>query len=166
VKRLIHIRRWWNYFGKSGKSLFQGLIRLHLIAQSLPSGSDFFVQARKLPRLLKQSLNLIVSERLTASFQIAFEGHIFNVESLDDAHDPVNYSLIHCHAFLLELGYDTCMRTPPSDPEFVRFTSAMRHIMRVPKAEIQRRMEAEKAGRRKPKPSVSRVSGASSKRAN
>jgi hypothetical protein len=51
------------------------------------------------------------------------------------------------------------MKTPPDNPEFVRFTSAMRDIMKVSKTELSRRMEAEK--KRKPKHSSSRVSGAS-----
>jgi len=40
------------------------------------------------------------------------------------------------------------MKPPPDDPEFQRFTQAMREIMKVSKVEIQRRMDAEK---RKPK---------------
>jgi hypothetical protein len=42
------------------------------------------------------------------------------------------------------------MKTPPKGPEFARFTEAMRGIMKVSKAELQRRMEADK---RTPKPS-------------
>jgi hypothetical protein len=41
------------------------------------------------------------------------------------------------------------MKPPPDDLEFRRFTEAMRHMMKVSKVELQRRMEAEK---RKPKP--------------
>jgi len=51
---------------------------------------------------------------------------------------------------------------PPSDPEFAKFTNAMRDILKVSKVELQRRIEEDK---RKPKPSASRVSGASPKRA-
>ncbi len=40
------------------------------------------------------------------------------------------------------------MKTPPDNSEFARFTSAMRGIMKVSKAELNRRMKAEK---RKPK---------------
>jgi hypothetical protein len=40
------------------------------------------------------------------------------------------------------------MKKPPDNPEFARFTSAMRHIMGVSKAELQRRMEAEKKEKR------------------
>ncbi len=55
------------------------------------------------------------------------------------------------------------MKPPPDNPEFARFTGAMRKIMKVSKAEINRRIEAEK---RKPKSSASPVSVESSKRAN
>jgi hypothetical protein len=55
------------------------------------------------------------------------------------------------------------MKRPPDTPEFARFTGAMRDIFKVSKVEINRRIEAEK---RKPKASASRVSGASSKRAD
>jgi hypothetical protein len=52
------------------------------------------------------------------------------------------------------------MKTPPNTPEFSRFTSAMRTIMRVSKVDIA---DTEK---RKPRASASRASGAtSSKRA-
>jgi len=40
------------------------------------------------------------------------------------------------------------MKRPPSDPEFQRFTEAMRRIMTVSKADIQQDMAEEK---RKPK---------------
>jgi len=50
------------------------------------------------------------------------------------------------------------MKPPPKNPEFARFTEAMRGIMKVSKAEITRRSEAEKP---KPNPSASRDSGAS-----
>jgi hypothetical protein len=36
------------------------------------------------------------------------------------------------------------MKTPPKNPEFSRFTDAMRTIMKVSKTELQRRMEADK----------------------
>jgi hypothetical protein len=36
------------------------------------------------------------------------------------------------------------MKTPPDNPEFARFTEAMRGIMKVSKVELQRRMEEEK----------------------
>jgi hypothetical protein len=52
------------------------------------------------------------------------------------------------------------MKPPPDNPEFARFTEAMRAIVKVSKTELTRRIEAEK---RKPKTtSASRVSGASS----
>jgi CHASE3 domain sensor protein len=54
------------------------------------------------------------------------------------------------------------MKTPPDNPEFAKFTEAMRAIVKVSKVEMQRRIEAEK---RKPRASASRVSGAQPKRA-
>jgi hypothetical protein len=53
------------------------------------------------------------------------------------------------------------MKRPPSDPEFVRFTEAMRQIMKVPKTEINRRIAANKKG--KAKPSASPASAALAK---
>lgn len=55
------------------------------------------------------------------------------------------------------------MKPPPDNPEFARFTDAMRKLMTVSKTEINRRIEAEK---RKPRASASPVSVESSKRAN
>jgi len=55
------------------------------------------------------------------------------------------------------------MKTPPDNPEFARFTSAMRQIMTVSKTELNRRMEAEK---RKPKASAFPSSVALPKRVN
>lgn len=57
--------------------------------------------------------------------------------------------------------YHIPMKRPPSDPEFVRFTEAMRQIMKVPKTEINRRIAANKKG--KAKPSASPASAASAK---
>ncbi len=54
------------------------------------------------------------------------------------------------------------MKPPPTDPEFTRFTEAMRQIMKVSKAEIQERMEAEKRENRA-RTSVSRVPVSASK---
>jgi hypothetical protein len=54
------------------------------------------------------------------------------------------------------------MKQPPSNPEFQKFTQAMRDILKVSKTELQRRAETEK---RKPKASASPGSAASSKRA-
>jgi hypothetical protein len=45
------------------------------------------------------------------------------------------------------LGYDSGMKTPPDNPEFARFTDALKTILKVPKAELTRRIEAEKAGK-------------------
>ncbi len=55
------------------------------------------------------------------------------------------------------------MKRPPSDPEFVRFTDAMRTIMRVSKADIQQELKTKK---RKPKTSASRAVATSPKSAN
>jgi hypothetical protein len=63
----------------------------------------------------------------------------------------------------LGVRYHTRMKTPPDNPEFARFTDAMRHIMGVSKVELQKRMQEEK---RKPKTSASRGPAASPKRAN
>jgi hypothetical protein len=40
------------------------------------------------------------------------------------------------------------MKKPPDNPEFARFTAAMHKIMKVSKVELQKRMEAEKRGKR------------------
>jgi len=66
----------------------------------------------------------------------------------------------------LGVRYDTPMKTPPNNPEFARFTEAMRHIAGVSKAELQRRMEDEKKGKRiktsaSPAPAVSKSSSTS-----
>jgi hypothetical protein len=56
------------------------------------------------------------------------------------------------------------MKTPPTTPEFARFTAAMRDILRVSKDEMQTRIEAQKeSGRRLSKGSSSLGSAASSK---
>jgi hypothetical protein len=55
------------------------------------------------------------------------------------------------------------MKPPPDNPEFERFTEAMRHIMTVSKTDIQ---EAIKEEKRKPSASASRVSEVHSKPAN
>lgn len=49
------------------------------------------------------------------------------------------------------------MKTPPDNPEFERFTDALRQMLKVPKTEMNRRIEAEK--KRRPKHSASRLSG-------
>jgi len=61
--------------------------------------------------------------------------------------------------------YDVRMVKPPDNPEFARFTDAMRRIMRVSKSELTKRMEAEKKGKRS-KVSASPGSAAASKTAN
>ena len=40
------------------------------------------------------------------------------------------------------------MKTPPANPEFARFTEAMKTIMGVSKAELQERLKAEKAAKK------------------
>ncbi|MGA9804391.1 MAG: hypothetical protein WBQ19_04780 [Terriglobales bacterium] len=40
------------------------------------------------------------------------------------------------------------MKPPPTNPEFARFTSALRRIVQVPKKEIQARMDAAKQARK------------------
>lgn len=73
-----------------------------------------------------------------------------------------------CLSFILRLRYDNGMK-PPDNPEFARFTEAMRKIVSVPKAEVMRRIEEQRAhsikGKRGPKPktSASRASAASPK---
>ncbi|MGO8736232.1 MAG: hypothetical protein ACLQVM_25955 [Terriglobia bacterium] len=63
------------------------------------------------------------------------------------------------------------MKIPLDNPEFSRFTEAMRKIVSVPKAEVMRRIEEERAhsikGKRGPKPKTSafRASGVEPKRA-
>jgi hypothetical protein len=53
------------------------------------------------------------------------------------------------------------MKTPPDNPEFAKFTDALRKVMSVSKVELQRRMEEEKQ-EKKTNRSASRDSGASS----
>jgi hypothetical protein len=49
------------------------------------------------------------------------------------------------------------MKPPPDNPEFARFTEAMRTIVKVSKTELNNRIEA---ARRKPKTSASPVPAA------
>ncbi len=58
--------------------------------------------------------------------------------------------------------YHKPMKPPPTDPEFVKFTEAMRQIMKVSKAEIQERIDAERKQRRA-RTSVSHVPVSASK---
>jgi hypothetical protein len=51
------------------------------------------------------------------------------------------------------------MKPPPKGPEFERFSDALRGIMKVSKAELQKRMEAEK------RPNASPSSASKPKRA-
>ena len=54
------------------------------------------------------------------------------------------------------------MKQPPDNPEFAKFTLAMRKILSVSKTELNRRIEAEKQA----KSSASRDSVASSKKSH
>ncbi|HEY1984942.1 MAG TPA: hypothetical protein VGG85_06010 [Terracidiphilus sp.] len=56
------------------------------------------------------------------------------------------------------------MKTPPDNPEFARFTKAMQTIVKVSKTELNRRLEAEKKGKRS-KASASPVAVSSTKQA-
>ncbi len=56
------------------------------------------------------------------------------------------------------------MKTPPATPEFSRFTTAMRDILKVSKSEMETRIEAQKeSGKRLSKGSSSLGFAASSK---
>jgi hypothetical protein len=63
------------------------------------------------------------------------------------------------------MHYHSFMKKPPDNPEFARFTEAMRTIMKVSKTEVDRRMAETKKGRRT-KTSASPVAVSSSKAAN
>jgi hypothetical protein len=57
----------------------------------------------------------------------------------------------------LKLRYYYSMRKPPDNPEFARFTAAMRHIMGVSKSTLVAREDAargngKRLGRKKPGP--------------
>lgn len=61
----------------------------------------------------------------------------------------------HANLIRVRLRYHKPMKKPPDNPEFARFTEAMRHIMTVPKTAIREREEATKKqgkrlGRKKP----------------
>jgi hypothetical protein len=49
---------------------------------------------------------------------------------------------------ILGLEYHIPMKPPPDNPEFRRFTQAMRTIMGVSKAELQERLKADKAAKK------------------
>lgn len=63
------------------------------------------------------------------------------------------------------LEYHCLMKPPPDNPEFAKFTDALRTIMKVSKTELQRRMEEEKQ-QKKAKRSASADSPASTTSAN
>jgi hypothetical protein len=48
------------------------------------------------------------------------------------------------------------MKTPPQNPEFNRFTDAMKTILKVSKKEMAKRIEAEKTAKRTESPAASR----------
>ncbi len=45
---------------------------------------------------------------------------------------------------MIVVRYHMPMKTPPDTPEFVRFTTAMRDIVKVSRGELQKRIEAQK----------------------
>jgi hypothetical protein len=60
--------------------------------------------------------------------------------------------------------YSIPMKTPPATPEFARFTTAVRDILKVSKPELQARMQAQKEiGKRLSKGSSSLSPAASAK---
>jgi hypothetical protein len=56
------------------------------------------------------------------------------------------------------------MKTKPQSEEYKRFETLLGDVLSVPKAEITRRIEEDRRGKRTPKPSVSRDSAASAER--
>ena len=50
------------------------------------------------------------------------------------------------------MEYHIPMKTPPDNPEFAKFTEAMRKIMGVSKTELQRRIDAEKKEKQAKRP--------------
>ena len=71
---------------------------------------------------------------------------------------------LECHLRYSHNGlrYDTAMKTPPDNPEFAKFTEAMRTIVKVSKVELQRR---DREWGHQTRPSVSRAAAARPKRA-
>jgi hypothetical protein len=59
--------------------------------------------------------------------------------------------------------YDNAMKTPPATPEFAKFTTAMRDILKVSKNEMQTRIEAQKESGKRLSKGASLGSAASSK---
>jgi hypothetical protein len=62
-----------------------------------------------------------------------------------------------------ESRYDMPMKTPPDTPEFVRFTTAMRDILKVSKSQMQARIETQKESGKRLSKGASLGSAASSK---
>jgi hypothetical protein len=58
------------------------------------------------------------------------------------------------------MEYHNPMKPPPDNPEFAKFTEALRTVMSVSKVELQRRIEEEKQ-EKKARKSASLDSGAS-----
>ena len=52
----------------------------------------------------------------------------------------------------MNVRYDKPMKRPPDNPEFRRFTDAMRTIMSVSKTELKKREEAEKKEKQAKRP--------------
>jgi hypothetical protein len=63
------------------------------------------------------------------------------------------------------MEYHNPMKPPPDNPEFRKFTGAMRTIMSVSKAELKKREEAQKK-RKRSKTSASPVPASSSRAVN
>ena len=62
----------------------------------------------------------------------------------------------------MQLRYDNAMKTPPDNPEFAKFTEAMRTIVKVSKVELKRR---DREWGHQTRPRVSRAPAARPKRA-
>lgn len=73
-------------------------------------------------------------------------------------------SFLECHLQYSHKGlrYDNAMKTPPENPEFARFTEAMRKIMKVSKVELQKR---DKEWGHRTRPRVSPAAAVKPKRA-
>jgi len=46
------------------------------------------------------------------------------------------------------VGEGAILKPPPNNPEFTEFTEALRHIVHVPKKEVQAKMDAAKRARK------------------
>lgn len=64
---------------------------------------------------------------------------------------------------MLHSSDNPVMKKPPNTPEFARFTTAMRDILKVSKSQIERRMERQKESGKRLSKGASLDSAASSK---